>query len=171
MQESIDIVAKANNTPRLYDDDGGSMEILFTTTDLPVSRLIRHVTKEPVSHCAVRIGEFVIHSSFSGVEILPYSVFASKYKIIYRIYSITYPLKVYKTLKKYYGHPYDFGALLYLGLRALLPKSWTKKRNLWQTSGMFLCTEFVTTFIDDKEDSMITPYQLYLRLTTFDNKL
>lgn len=57
---------------------------------------------------------------------------------------------------------YDFGALFYLALRVLFP--WLPKKNLWQTSGMFLCTEWVTEVLEGEEDSMITPYKLFLRL-------
>ncbi len=146
------------------------MEILFTTTDSIASRFIRDITGEPVSHCVVRVGEFVIHSSFKGVVIEPYDLFRKNNKILYRILGLTYPSKIRRTLSKYYGKMYDYPALLYLGLRYLLP-SIVPKQNLWQTTGMFICTEFITQLLEEKEDSMITPYKLYLRLKPLDGRL
>jgi hypothetical protein len=70
--------------------------------------------------------------------------------------------KVINLLAKYDGNFYDFGALFYLGLRSLFP--FLPKANLWQTTGMFLCTEWITEVVDGKENSMITPHQLYLKL-------
>jgi len=62
---------------------------------------------------------------------------------------------------------YDFKALLWCGLmltlRRWFPK-WIPKQNLWQSSGMFMCTELITAILGEV-DSMITPYQLYLKLT------
>ena len=136
------------------------MEILFTKNTSPLSYLIRKITKEPVSHCAIRIGEFVIHSNLFGVSIVPYIVFAKKNTIVNTIFQMTVPLHVTRTLAKCWGKRYDMGALFYLGLRFLLPRL-VPKQNLWQSSGMFLCTEFVTYILTEQENSLITPYQLY----------
>ena len=57
-----------------------------------------------------------------------------------------------------HGHPYDFGALFYLAARRVCP--WLPKKNLWQCSGMFLCTEWVTRYLDGAEDSMKTTVDL-----------
>lgn len=152
----------------MMEDD--SMEILFTTTNLITSRLIKKITKEPVSHCAIRIGAFVIHSNFKGVIIEPYSVFIRANQVIYKISGLTYPIKIDRTLRKHYGKSYDFGALFFLGLRYLCPKL-VSKQNLWQSTGMFLCTEFVTQFLDEKENSLITPYKLYLKLNPLNGEL
>lgn len=141
------------------------LEILFTTTTGLFSRLIRKVTKEPVSHCAIRVNEFVIHSTFlTGVTVVPFSVFSKNNEIRYRhkLNAFSY-IKLRRMLYKYYGRYYDYGAFLYIGLRYLFPK-FTKKHNLWQCTGMFLCTEFVTNVIWRKEDSMLTPYKLYQKL-------
>ncbi len=139
------------------------MEILFTTTDFISSELIREVTGEPVSHCAIKYNDFVIHSNFKGVVIEPYSYFLEKNEIKYKIDIPDNLSRLKHITDLYYGKLYDFGALFYLGFRLILPDLFPKK-NLWQATGMFLCTEFITEFIDEKEDSLITPYKLYLRL-------
>ena len=139
------------------------MEILFTTTTSVLSNLIRRITKEPVSHCAIKIGEFVVHSNLLGVRIDPYSKFIKKSKVVFQLSATTNNGLVHKTLEKYHGRPYDFFALLFLGLRYIFPKL-MPKQNLWETTGMFICTEFITQVVDGKEDHLITPYQLYLKL-------
>lgn len=136
------------------------MEILFTRSNSPLSRIIRHLTKEPVSHCAISINGWIIHSNLYGIHADPIEKFTSE--VIYRV-PVEYNAEaLISALAAYQGKHYDFGALLYLGLRSVCPV--LPKKNLWQTTGMFLCTEWVTTVLDEKEDSMITPYQLYLKL-------
>jgi len=65
---------------------------------------------------------------------------------------------------------YDIGALLFCGLMLFCRKGlglrMLPKQNLWQSSGMYMCTELVTEFIDGKADSLITPHQLFVRLSS-----
>jgi len=136
------------------------MKVLFTSSNSPLSRLIRKITGEQVSHCALRVYDCVIHSNLLGVHMEPFESFNSSI-----IESVELPdnlEKVINLLAKYDGNFYDFGALFYLGLRSLFP--FLPKANLWQTTGMFLCTEWITEVVDGKENSMITPHQLYLKL-------
>jgi hypothetical protein len=143
------------------------MSVLFTKSDSPLSRLIRGVTGEPISHCALRWDELVVHSNLRGVHITHLHSFTKQSEILYEVPVIEDRNKLTDLLVNAEGSLYDVGALLFLGLtlwcrRYLhlpLPKS-----NLWQASGMYLCTEFVTKYIDREEDSMITPYKLYLHL-------
>ena len=140
------------------------MQILFTYKPNNLfSKLIRDITKEPVSHTAIRVGEFVIHSNFRGVNIEPYTRFSASNKIAYSVDMVADPNKIRNTLDKYWKKWYDVPALFYIGLRYLFPKL-MPKANLWNSSDMFICTEFVTQVVDAKADSLITPYQLYLRL-------
>ena len=65
---------------------------------------------------------------------------------------------------KYGARFYDVLGFLYLGLRLLFP--WLlPKKNLWQVTGMFMCTEFLTEFTHGQELSLITPDQLYYKLS------
>lgn len=139
------------------------IQILFTTSDKLMSKWIRKITNEPVSHCAIQVGNFVIHSSVNGVEILPYDIFSQKNRIIYRISKSVLDSRVRTSLENTWGKKYDFGALLYLGLRYLFPRI-IPKQNLWQTSSLYLCTEFVSSTVLNESDSLITPYKLYLKL-------
>ena len=139
------------------------MNILFTTSKYPTSKLIKKITGEKCSHVAIEKNGIVLHSDFTGLRLEPLRIFKERNEIIYSIKSPK-PVRFSKVIDKYWGIKYDFKALLYLGIRYLLPKNWTSKRNIWQTTGMFLCTEFITDIIDQKEDSLITPEQLYNRL-------
>jgi len=76
--------------------------------------------------------------------------------------------KLLKVIANPKNSPYDIGALLFCGFmlfcrKALNLRSWPKQ-NLWQSSGMYMCTEFVTEFVEGKADSMATPCKLYHRI-------
>lgn len=137
-------------------------EALFTISATPGSWLIRRLTGEPVSHVAMRFDALVVQSGIGGVQVESYARFAAKHTIIYRC-----PVEgdIQKTAP-YLGKGYDYGALFYLGLCYLakslhIPYS---KANLWNSSNLYICTEFVTSDILNKDDATITPYQLYLKL-------
>lgn len=139
------------------------MQILFTKR----SKLVASVLGEPVTHVALRWDDYVIHSNTYGVHIEPYIDFQDHNQIVYTIKVLDNLPRLLRLLAKYNNSRYDFGAFAYLGAYFLLRRVGLPlpKKNLWQSSGMFLCTEWVTQYVDDKEDSMITPYGLYLRMT------
>lgn len=151
------------------------MDIIFTRNNTIVSKSIIYLTKEPVSHVALDFGWIIVHSNFRGVHLDYYQNFYRNSEVVFRLKRTTTDLfsgikdkaKVGKLLKDKQFSLYDFGAMLFLAaaltarryLNIPLPKS-----NLWQTTGMYLCTEWVSKFLDGKENSMITPYQLYKKL-------
>lgn len=139
------------------------VKILFTTSVWPTSSLIRWVTGDDCSHCVLYQDGEVIHSSFKGVVRQPVREFLKTNKVLHAVgvKGLDIDLKVLE--EKYKDSGYDYGALFYLALRAAFPL--VPKVNLWQTSGMFLCTEFLTHVIKEEEDSLITPHQLYAKLT------
>ncbi len=140
------------------------MQVIFTRSNSLLSRLIRSVTGETVSHCAIATGPWVVHSNLLGVHVELALHFLQHSECVYYVEFPDAALmpRVLNTLAQYDQRSYDFGALLYLGLRFLCP--WLPRKNLWQTTGMFLCTEWITEVLDGTEDHTITPYQLYLRL-------
>lgn len=139
------------------------MKILFTRSGSLLSRLIRHVSGEPVSHCALDCGGWIIHSNLLGLHVELPQTFEKHSEIVYSVSVDFDQQKVMSIFAQYDQDPYDFGALLYLGLRFLLP--FLPEKNLWQSNGMFLCTEWVTEAVYGSPDSSITPYRLYLKLT------
>lgn len=138
------------------------MMVLFTTSKYPASWLIRNITKEDCSHVALYDGIHVLHCTFTGVKLQTLAEFQKHNKVLHTV-ALAAPTPNCRTLyEQYKNSRYDFGALCYLGLRYLIP--YLPKANLWQTSGMFLCTEFATKVIDHKENSLLTPHQLYDQL-------
>lgn len=137
------------------------MQIIFTKNNSIMSRIIRRLTREPVSHCAILDEGYIVHSNLLGVNVSKPADFHSE--IMFRV-EIEYDSdKLATSVEKYKGRFYDFGALLYMGARCIFKG--LPKKNLWQCSGMFLCTEWVTQVLENREVSDITPYQLYLLLT------
>ena len=139
------------------------MQILFTRSSSILSRIICKMTGEPVSHCAVSGGDYVMHSNLYGVHIEPLAKFLGSTTIVFSIDLPADPDKMIRLIRSEEHKPYDYGGLLYCGLRLLFPI--LPKKNLWQTTGMYMCTEWVQEALGtEKIDSMITPYQLYLQL-------
>lgn len=145
------------------------MRIIFTRNNTIVSRAIREVTREPVSHVAlVLYGKYVVHSNFLGTRIESLEKF-NRHSAIYEYIDVPPEHvcmgRVLEALST--GRGYDFPGMFYLGIRTLTPR-WLRdtlpKANLWNVSGLFICTELVTYILSGKPDSMITPHQLYLQL-------
>lgn len=137
------------------------IKILFTKSNKIGSYLIRKVLKEPVSHCAILTEDTVVHSTITkGIVAEPLKDFLKCNQILY---VVDLPGQDFKMTKG----SYDYGALSYLVIKYLLEMIHIKlpKKNLWQATGMYLCTEYITEVIDMKEHSLITPYKLYKRLS------
>ena len=140
------------------------MQIIFTKSNSILSKIIRSITKEDVSHTALLVDDkWVIHSNLLGVRIDYLYNFVTHCQIVDTVELPNNNFPLYKTLRKKQGSLYDFGAFLFLGLVLILRRffpRFVQKRNLWQTTGMFLCTEWCTEIVDGKENSMLTPGQL-----------
>ncbi len=146
------------------------MIILFTTSNYPTSWLIRKLTKEDCSHCALYLPAVnkIIHMNFLGFRVESPQDFTKHNRILHHVDIPKYkdlPLEYFKD--KYGKSKYDIKALLFAGIRVLCKKAGISlpKVNLWQTTGMFMCTEFVTDVLTGgQEDSLVTPHQLYEKL-------
>ena len=147
------------------------MQILFTQRDLPLSRLIIKLTGEPVSHSAILHQGYVYQSDGTGVSKKSLETFISDgYKIILRLSPSTGAFddemtnKLITRFPKIKGSFYDIPALCYIGVRILL-RDWfdwqIPKKNLWQISSMYICTEFVMDITNEADNPMLTPYQLH----------
>lgn len=144
------------------------MQLLFTTSEKPMAKLIRWATDEDCSHCAIQWDNLVVHSNWKGVNIQFLDEFLKENRIIHSSPVQESEDRLTNTIVRKDQSLYDVGALLFLGVvlfcrRALGLRKWPKM-NLWQSSGMDLCTEFVTEFIDGKADSLITPHKLFERM-------
>lgn len=150
------------------------MQILFTKSQSVLSKAIRDITKEPVSHVALQFGWFVVHSNLLGLHIETADTFKKHSEVVYNLAPAKDDeskdlIKLNNLLEQFEGSWYDFGGLIFLGIVLFLKariKISLPKVNLWQSSSMFLCTEWVTEYLDGMPDSMITPYKLYLKLVS-----
>lgn len=137
------------------------MSVLVTYGQNPLSWLIRKLTKEPASHIAIRWDDWVLHSNLKGVQWTPYSEFKATV-----LDEIPIPEELPRLLAfsaRHVDHGrYDFGGLLYCGLRLSLRHIGIRlpKKNLWQMTGMFACTELVSEYQYGVEDANITPTKL-----------
>lgn len=148
------------------------ISILFTTSEKPMAKLIRWATGEDCSHVAILWDETVVHSNWKGVHSEHTSEFLKENRVVHTI-----PVsedsqedvdRFLRVLSQPNRSPYDFGALLFCGImlfsrKALGLTKWPKQ-NLWQSSGMYLCTEFVTEYLYGESDALITPHKLYERI-------
>lgn len=147
------------------------IRILFTTSEKPLARLIRGATGDDCSHVAIDWDGCIFHSNAHGVNTIHISEFLKENTIIHSVVLPEHPEdldRLGNLACKVNNTPYDVGALLFCGFvlfcrKALNLRSWPKM-NLWQSSGMDMCTEFVTEYLDGEADSMITPEQLYNRI-------
>jgi len=150
------------------------MQVLFTSRpDMLMSRLILKLTDEPVSHVCILHEGYVYQSNFSGINKTDLRSFQKDYTTIISARPLDSKFNdelvssLIKRFPEFKGSFYDLPGLAYLGSRFFLREYFgirIPKKNLWQITGMYLCTEFVTDIIDQKQDSMITPYQLLLKM-------
>jgi hypothetical protein len=124
------------------------------------------MTRDDCSHVALRDGDRVIHVNFLGLQVTDFTHFQRSNTILHQVDVADPGVTIEELQEKYSKVTYDFGALLFLGLNYILKDKFVV--NLWQTSSMFLCTEFATDVIEHEADSMITPHQLYQHLTKED---
>jgi hypothetical protein len=154
------------------------MKILFTRNSLPLSRLIRWVLKEPVSHLAIVFDDhLVFHSNLMGVHLEWFNSFKKHHEIVYEVTLFGMTLeqeeRTYRAIvDQFDGAPYDFKGLLYFGVRGFLWRLFGTPfpaHNPWGSRRAFLCTEVIGTLpqwamlrptaytgLD-----MISPYQIY----------
>lgn len=146
------------------------MKVLFTKSNLIGSRIIRWATGEDVSHCALQWGPIVIHAALLGVEIWAYENFLDVHEVKYEF---ELPQKddadSLANLVKKQGSAYDYTAVLWLGLSFLFKKVTGRLLpgpNKWASKRAFCCTEYLSFILLGEQDSLITPHQLYKKLTS-----
>lgn len=138
------------------------MIVLFCKGKNIGSQLISSIDGGRYSHVAIASkyfgnGTIVAHSTHSGVELSHIKQFSKKYNVI-KTYNVdvegdeqSYFLGL---LSLYIGLPYDWFALVYLGLWKLGFFS-KNQENIWQNRNYFICTEFVSRAIVGKTISTV----------------
>ena len=139
-------------------------QLLFTHTKKPLSRLICWGLREPVSHVALKTGDFVFHSTGHGISVWTEARFRREYAVALEV---TNPNQVISgtAISAFDGKQYDTRGLMFLAVRGAAHRffRWPMpKTNQWARNGYYMCTEFVTALLEGQERSSVTPYQLYL---------
>jgi len=145
--------------------------VMFTRSSKIGSKLIREITGEPVSHCAIYVPSFgfVWHSTIPTITALSLAGFEETH-VIYDWVPVVLTEEQFTKMRTLKGSYYDFFSFFYIGLRLLFRKINISlpKADLRKISGAFLCTEFVQTVVGIENDPYMTPFKLYkvLKLST-----
>jgi hypothetical protein len=143
------------------------MIILFTAGNNVVSKAIRELTRYPASHVAVQFGNYVFHSNMTGPKFELLDEFL-KHSHIVRSY-VGPPTNQMDLLDMvdFYARrqhrKYDFLLFLWLTAHCLWAyslKKPVKPSDMKQVTGAYLCTEFVSTFLNTDKTSIYLPEQL-----------
>lgn len=131
------------------------IELLFTTSKKTFSKLTRWGLGTDCSHFVIgfdldKPSGIVFHSDFSGVHIDFYSHFIENNMVVHRLkfnqsLNINEEELVYQAIiEKTYKSNYDYGAYLFWSINIIGNKLLNLpicKKNLWNSKGLFLCTE------------------------------
>lgn len=145
------------------------MNLLFTKNPKSwFSQAIQLVTGEPVSHVALQMGDWVLHSNWRGVHAQSFQGFLKQNQVI-EMLPVTYVSRqrVMQVFHDREMKPYDLlgivGFTFHLAMRRYLP--WiTPKINLLEQTSMDFCVELVQHMLSRPLDSLVTPYQLFQQL-------
>lgn len=157
------------------------MKILFSASDLIGSKIIRNITEEDVSHCAIYLDNFnlVIQSVFSGFDIKSVEEFRVVNRIVHSVEVVKSKGEeadfLVDVIKKNFGRWYDFGGLVFIGISLLLKKYFNRKmptQNLWSDSSFDYCIELVVKEFPVIKDDIdfsetLTPGGLYKLLLKY----
>ena len=148
------------------------MIIHATTRDEFFSSLIRDVLSEPASHLVIELDcGMILHSNVKGTHATSRGRFLKTNRIVTSVKpkKAVQDFLVVSKFSNFEGRGYDYFALIYTGCVYLLRKYLScpiPKVNLWQDSGMDMCTEFVQKIISRETDSMITPSKYLAKLVS-----
>jgi hypothetical protein len=151
------------------------MKLIWTKSDLVLSKAIRWLFREDSSHFAFIFDDdnrLVFHSNLIGAHVEWSKIFLSKVDVVFEI-DLQIPQeeqdKIYDKLPQLQGAKYDFGAFCYLGWRGLLKFFFNiplPNKNKWANHDAYLCTEMGNLFKKylrdpDSDLGMTTPDKLY----------
>jgi len=144
------------------------MEIIFTKQGGIISKLIRKITGEPVSHVAFIYMGNVYHSNHKGATICTLKKFLQDSEIVHRLkLPKKYDLCFHYRFARLEDSTYDLPAALYAGWRILLNKYLGvgfPDANKFNFKNAYMCTELAQKVLQIDVDSFITPYALYLKI-------
>jgi hypothetical protein len=141
------------------------MEIIFTRQNGVISKLIRKITGEEVSHVAFIYMQNVYHSTHAGAAICTLKKFREKSEIVHRVkLPKKYDLCFHYRFAQIEGATYDLPAAIYAGWRILLNKTLglpIPELNKFNFKDAYICTELAQKILKIEEGKILTPFQLY----------
>jgi hypothetical protein len=151
------------------------VKLLWTKSDLVLSKGIRYIFREDSSHFAFIFDDdnrLVFHSNLIGAHVMWSEKFLSQCEVVFSIdlkISQQDQDDIYEKLPKLQNSNYDFGAFLYLGWRGILKFIFNiplPNTNAWAKKDAYLCTEMASLFRKYLKDpnvdlGMTTPDKLY----------
>lgn len=149
------------------------IQLAWTRSGLPASRMIRWFSREDVSHFAIVIDRrYVFHSNFYGAHLKWLSTFVKHSEVIHMLDMHLTPEQeeaIYLCLiNKFDEQPYDWGAFIYLCWNMLLYRVTGRSlpiRNLWASGKGLMCTELASCLevvgIQLPELDTVLPGRLY----------
>lgn len=148
------------------------IQIVFSKNNSCLSKVIRWLSNEPVSHVAIIFDQKIaFHSNLYGTHPNWFCSFLKKNEIVYAItlnMTLEQEEEIYLKIPQYDGKWYDFGALFYMLYRGILHKLFNTpipQTNIFGKEDQFLCVELAQILDPHLEKlDVITPYQLYLIL-------
>ena len=153
------------------------MIILFTRNDNLSSKIVRFVVGEDVSHVALQIGPFVVHSDLFGIKVEHGVHYLQKNQVVRKlIFKNT--VCIDDIVNKHWDKKYDFKGMLYLGWRAMLKKIFRipfPDTNRFGKDNAYMCTEVlefvrydrIAEALEGVNLDTVTPHQLYKILEPF----
>lgn len=149
---------------------------MFTRSSSWGSRVIRWGLGEPVSHVAIAHGDYVYHSTFSGITRQNKASFLSSNTVVFLVAVKTATNPVEEVWRRYSDKKYDVAAFLWFAWRVLLLRLVNRRipsTNPWNDKNKYLCTEFAEIIIGEDLPDTITPFgmvkaiaQVYKEQTT-----
>lgn len=150
------------------------MLLIWTKSSMPLSKAIRWLAGEPVSHFGVVFDKsLVFHSNLYGAHLEWFDTFKKHCEIVYSMdikgMTLEQEEAVYRSIvSRFDGYKYDFRAFFYFGWRLLMRKIFRKPlpaKNRWDNEKHLLCTEiasgFPEPFLYKADSSITTPYALF----------
>ena len=123
----------------------------FSTTDAPISRIIRWVTQSRASHCfflyaSEDLGkDVVMEAATEGFRVMPWDVFRKRNRVIQVVTPApTYPLvPAVRKIAEHLGSAYDFGGLAGAGAVVAAKRGGFRIKNATASSHSLFCSEAV----------------------------
>lgn len=152
------------------------MKLVWTKSDLPLSRAIRWIFREDCSHFAFLFDDdhrLVFHSNLIGAHVEWADLFFEKCEVVHSLEldisdeEQEYIYSQLPEIQKWGG--YDFGGLLYFAWRGLLKFFFNvplPENNAWSSDSKYLCTKMARLFENHLKSegvdlSMTTPDKLF----------